>query len=854
MLERTDAPRRLVVRVLALIGLASPLVAQDFRFPLTAIDGLHPRAVVVADFNLDGRPDFATAQFDSDSISIVLAKPGGDYQSPITVFVGNHYTDLGTGDFDLDGRPDLVATNQFDPWLRIFDNDSGWTWCGAQGATVASALAVGDMDGDGRPDVVVADSFSNQAHVFLTDAAGCPTAPLSVATGAKPVDVALADFDGDGVLDVVTCNETAKTLSLLRGDGTGALLPATSVTIGSTPTALAAADLDQDGDADVAVSSATTRKVQLVFGNGAGGLTAGASTTLPAFTKPARVVASDLDDDGRTDLLVALANSSSGGFSVMRGTGGGAFAAPVTHFSPLANAGALAVADMDEDGQLDVLLDAADDSIFVAPGDGAGGFLVPQGPDMPPSTTFSALGDMNGDGVDDLVSTTAVSPMPDTVSVQLGDGAGGWLPGAAQPALASEVMRLADVSGDGALDLLSSEYFGGLTVALGDGAGGLGASVASFTIEVTSVTTADIDGDGFADAIIDGEEPTFFGDPQFMVKVYRGDGSGSFAPYAHLLTYDLWDPFGGSSKPPHGSVQAGDLDGDGDADIVFSAFQQSRVWLNAGGSLGTGSAITAGNAYALGRDPLRLVDFDGDGRLDLVTVNGTWVSVLHGTGTGSFGPPVNLAPSKGADSLEAADVDRDGRLDLVVGRSTSGTITVLRNDGAGGVQTRAYFSYGATRLFVTDADRDGFTDVMTDAFGGNVLLVNQALHGAWTDMGSGLSGVDGVPKLVGTGSLGFHTPGSLKLSHANPSKLCALFISKLSTPTPFKGGVLVPVPPIISFLLVTNATGALNLSWSSWPSPGPPGATWFFQYAIVDAAAPWGVALSNALRGTQPGP
>jgi hypothetical protein len=50
-------------------------------------------------------------------------------------------------------------------------------------------------------------------------------------------------------------------------------------------------------------------------------------------------------------------------------------------------------------------------------------------------------------------------------------------------------------------------------------------------------------------------------------------------------------------------------------------------------------------------------------------------------------------------------------------------------------------------------DGDGYPDVLTEAFGGNRLLLNQALHGAWTDLGSGLAGIDGVPTLVGTGSL-----------------------------------------------------------------------------------------------------
>jgi hypothetical protein len=841
--------------VLAALCLASAAAAQDYPLPVHALGGKDPRAVVVADFDLDGRPDFASAQFIADRVAIVLAAPGGDFEPPIQLEVGNGYTDLGVGDFDLDGRPDLVATNQLDPWLRIFDNDSGWTWCGATGAIVANALAVGDIDGDGRPDVVVADSFSNLAQVFLTTPSGCPGAPVGFATGAKPVDVVVADFDGDGALDVVTCNETAATLSLLRGDGAGGLLPATSVAVGFTPTALVAADLDQDGDADVAVSGSAASKVRPFLGDGAGGLLGGTSLSFPG-TKPGRLVAADLDDDGLLDLVVAqLYTATAGGFAVLRGTGGGTFAAPAGQYFAVGNSGALAVADMDEDGRLDVLLDETDDSIFIAPGDGTGGFLGPPGPQMPETSVHSTLGDLNGDGADDLVSSPSFGSPSSSgpVSVQLGDGAGDWLAAAVQPAEASDVLHLADLDGNGTLDLLTSDAFNVLSASLGDGAGGLGPSVYSLAIEAVHLATADIDGDGKLDAIVDGEEPTFFGDPQFMLKVYKGNGTGAFVPMAHLLTYDSWDPFGGSPKPLHGHVQAGDLDGDGDPDIVFSGLQQSRVWLNVGGSLGAGSAIAVNNGYAYGIDALRLADFDGDGQLDMLTVNDSHVSVLYGNGVGGFGPAVNLALIQGGDSLAVADVDQDGLLDLLVGRSGGETVEVLHNDGEGGVTVRAYYSGGSLGLHVSDVDGDGYPDVLTEAFGGNRLLLNQALHGAWADLGSGLAGVDGVPKLVGTGTLGPGSPGTLKLSHANPSKLCALFVSKTSTPAPFKGGVLVTVPPLASFLLFTSPAGTVNLSWAHWP-PGPAGATWYFQYAIVDSAGPAGASLSNAVRGTQPGP
>ncbi|HVQ27868.1 MAG TPA: hypothetical protein VMV01_21940, partial [Planctomycetota bacterium] len=120
------------------------------------------------------------------------------------------------------------------------------------------------------------------------------------------------------------------------------------------------------------------------------------------------------------------------------------------------------------------------------------------------------------------------------------------------------------------------------------------------------------------------------------------------------------------------------------------------------------------------------------------------------------------------------------------------------------------------------------------------------------DLGSGLAGVAGVPALAGAGTLASGSPGSLSLTSAKPSALTNLFVSFASTPASFKGGTLVPVPPASTLSLFTNGVGSIPLSWPAWPAGLPAGTSLFFQYAIADAAAPAGVALSNALHAVTP--
>jgi hypothetical protein len=123
---------------------------------------------------------------------------------------------------------------------------------------------------------------------------------------------------------------------------------------------------------------------------------------------------------------------------------------------------------------------------------------------------------------------------------------------------------------------------------------------------------------------------------------------------------------------------------------------------------------------------------------------------------------------------------------------------------------------------------------------------------AWTDLGFGLAGISGVPALAGTGTLEPGSPGALALTNAQPTALTNLFVSFASTPAPFKGGVLVPVPSALMLSLFTNGAGSIPLAWTAWPAGIPSASTLYFQYAIQDAAAPAGVALSNALRAVTP--
>jgi hypothetical protein len=121
----------------------------------------------------------------------------------------------------------------------------------------------------------------------------------------------------------------------------------------------------------------------------------------------------------------------------------------------------------------------------------------------------------------------------------------------------------------------------------------------------------------------------------------------------------------------------------------------------------------------------------------------------------------------------------------------------------------------------------------------------------WTDVGSGLAGVNGIPQLAGAGTLAPGSSCSLTLSSARPSSPALLFVAFASVPVPFKGGVLVAWPATLTVPLATSGAGAIVLPFV-WPSGVPSGTAIWFQDAVQDAAAIHGASLSNGLRGLTP--
>jgi hypothetical protein len=626
--------------------------------------------VVMGDLDGDGDNDIVSANYTSGTLRVLFNQGDGTFVSGDPVPAGDATTSVALGDIDGDGDLDAVAGSglMYGYVTVLFNDGTGSFTAGGTFPTNGSTwdVALGDLDGDGDLDLAAANNeFYDQLVVLLNDGSGSFGAAYTFEAGFLATDLALGDVNGDGLADVVTDGDGYDAYLLLNQSTPGApAFSAPSAYFAYEPFGVALGDVNGDGHLDLVTASflaygGSRGSVAVLPGDGSGSF--GAPQTFFTGLQPTAVTLGDADGDGSLDAFTADRFSYTVSCLLNRGDGT-LEEAPV--FAAGGDSSDMAAGDLDGDGDLDLAVSDDDGShAYVLFNQGDGTFVT----QMVPSFSLEnsgyralALGDVDGDGDLDIVLT----PENDFsyFATLLNDGSGNF--DTVRYSYATYAVdyfttsaALGDVNGDGNLDLVWSSYYGYVLVGLGDGSGTFAdpARYSADGYDTRKVALGDLDGDGDPDLVA----ASYSGDtPGYGVAVLLNNGAGFDPAQTFYSGYN------------NRSLALGDLDGDGDLDVAVTGAKDYPTYTGflytlLGDGSGTFTPLAAQVTGARPND-LGLVDFDGDGDLDAVTANPNSEdsSVLLGAGDGTFALPLGFGGGGDPWAVATGDLDGDGRLDF----------------------------------------------------------------------------------------------------------------------------------------------------------------------------------------------
>lgn len=334
--------------------------------------------------------------------------------------------------------------------------------------------------------------------------------------------------------------------------------------------------------------------------------------------EPSLVAIADFNGDGNPDL--AVVNQGGHTLSILLGNGDGTFQ-PRMDFDPGGTPYSVAVGDFNRDGKRDLAVaNRSENAVNIFLGNGDGTFQPPVNYATGRYPVFVTVGDFRRDGKLDLATA---NPGSTSISVLLGNGDGTF-----QNHVDYETGRIT-----GRLPLF--------------------------------IAVGDFNNDGYPDLVAASIA-------HFDLCVFLGKGDGTFRP--HLNNYSGQNPYG---------VAVGDFNGDGNADLVapnYYGLSNGMVSV----LLGNGNGTFQGNVqYPAGPATFNIAvsDFNGDGKLDIVTGGTDSIDILLGNGDGTFRTPMDYLVGSEPISVAVADLNHDGAPDIVTANNNGSTVSVLLNIG-----------------------------------------------------------------------------------------------------------------------------------------------------------------------------
>jgi uncharacterized repeat protein (TIGR01451 family) len=305
--------------------------AVDFAPAATYPVGTAPSAIIVGDFNGDGKSDLAVANLGSSNVSILLNNGDGTFQAAATSPAGTAPQALAAGDFNGDGKLDLVVINQGIPTsgaagaIFLLPGNNDGTFLAPvpiEADQFPVSVAVADLNADGKPDLIFGDASRGTLTVLLGKGDGTFQKPatITLATSGSVAALALNDFNADNKVDMVAVISPGPVF-MLSGNGDGSFHTPAQITTASTSAHLLTGDFNADGKLDLVLRTETPRppscrrppcfsldRFQVFTGNGDGTFNSSTPVTLINLSS-GNLAAGDFNSDSKLDLIVARGGS-----------------------------------------------------------------------------------------------------------------------------------------------------------------------------------------------------------------------------------------------------------------------------------------------------------------------------------------------------------------------------------------------------------------------------------------------------------------------------------------------------------------------------------------------------------------
>jgi hypothetical protein len=584
---------------------------------------------------------------------------------------------------------------------------------------------------------------------------------LQIPAGGAPYWTAVfASFNNDGKTDLATpvmniiggVATFSVSVVLSNGDGTFQPFKLTPNPNGSYGDQILVGDVNNDGFPDLIVVHATkpsTFEVWLGTGGGNFNVQGNALIQIAPYDLDGGVLTKN-SSTGNLD-LVAIDSQTPANLWTLTGSGTGSFSPATSVALTGGQLNNIVFDDFNSDGIMDfAATDSASNNQTVVYLAHANGTYVAGTPltASPASygTCNNSSGDLNGDGVSEIVSTNCGF---DDLIIYVNNGNGTFQPGVTyafgtnSPYLLGEAVTIGDVNGDKKNDIISSNFDGGdVTVMLGNGDGTVQLPAVGYSTggsPHTSALVADFNGDGFMDIVVP--------DDNFSFAYLEGYGDGTFR-----AAMDFFSPVPASGRAFSEVIASADLNGDGYPDLVVGNCCDGGITVflsQPDGSLALGVIYGANESLT----SVAIADFNGDGIPDIAALdlgssssNGNGVQIFLGSskipGTFSAGASYSTGGSgaggikNGAfNQIVTGDFNKDGHIDIAVANYASNTVSVLLNDGKGAGTFLPAVTYAvggsgnAQTIATADVNNDGFLDLVVTnyAFPGAVyVLLGQA--------------------------------------------------------------------------------------------------------------------------------